>query len=52
MNETLRTIGDIIVSTLAAIGVFTTAMFLLGYLWATYVPERTCTPDFIDRMFR
>ena len=39
---------------LAGLGMYTTAMFILGYLYAS-IPvhrERTCTPDLIDRVFK
>ena len=33
---------------LAGIGMYATLMAALGYLWATYVPPKTCTPTLID----
>ena len=39
---------------LAGLGMYTTAMFCLGYLYASIplTKERTCTPDLIDRLLK
>jgi hypothetical protein len=37
---------------LAALGMYATLMAALGYLWATYVPPKTCTPTLIDRILK
>lgn len=39
---------------LAGLGMYTAAMFIMGYLYAS-IPvhrERTCTPDLIDRILK
>lgn len=39
---------------LITLGVYTTFMFVMGYLYASYplVRQLTCTPDLIDRIFK
>lgn len=39
---------------LAALGIYTTIMFAMGYLYASLPVhrERTCTPDLIDRILK
>ena len=39
---------------LAGLGMYTAAMFIMGYLYASYplTKERTCTPDLIDRLLK
>lgn len=39
---------------LVVLGMYTAAMFIMGYLYASIplVKERTCTPDLIDRVLK
>jgi hypothetical protein len=39
---------------LTVLGIYASFMFALGYLYASIplVQERTCSPDFIDRVFK
>jgi len=45
---------SIVIRALSAIGMFAAVMFLLGYAYASIplVLEKTCTPSFIDRIFK
>jgi hypothetical protein len=45
---------SIVIRALSAIGMFAAVMFLLGYAYASVplVLEKTCTPSFIDRIFK
>jgi hypothetical protein len=53
-----KTIGiafkEIIMRCLVFLGMFATAMFLFGYVWASMPPvlNKMCTPSFIDRIFK
>jgi hypothetical protein len=56
--RTQKTITTVIQKTiirgLVFLGMFATAMFLLGYAWASMPPvlDKICTPTFIDRIFK
>ncbi|CAB4123549.1 hypothetical protein UFOVP48_29 [uncultured Caudovirales phage] len=45
---------DMAIRGLAALGMFAVMMFLLGYTYASIplVVAKTCTPSFIDRIFK
>ena len=50
----MKAIYDLAIRGLAALGMFATLMFLLGYTYAKIplVLQKTCTPDLIDRIFK
>lgn len=50
----MKAMFDTAIRGLSALGMFAVVMFLLGYTYASIplVMQKTCTPSFIDRIFK
>jgi hypothetical protein len=50
----MKALYDLVIRGLSALGMFAALMFLLGYTYASIplVMQKTCTPSFVDRIFK